>query len=232
MKSDNNQKPKKRRGLFSGPKNRRPFSLYENQTMTPDRAMLFKLRPGPINFTSLRTDYKKILHPIASELIQIRKSLRMSQQDFALALGINKDALINFENGRSKRFPEGILDEARNILKEEESDRVLPLEELSKLSMTEIMSRWRSLLQVETDEDLSILLGASRITLYRWRRRGGRPDDNDLLRYDRIAHSLAKKMRRGERRARYIVANNLKDESSPEKDQASAQKGGLVESQD
>lgn len=136
---------------------------------------------------------KRNLSEEARELINIRKSLGMIQADFALAIGLEKDKIVNMENGRIRNIPPQVLDEARKIFNGEYDDRVKPLEKLQNLSMPMILDHWWSMMGVDDDSEGAILLGICALTVERWRKSPSRPSARDLLRYDLIARKIADK---------------------------------------
>lgn len=136
------------------------------------------------------------LGPEAWELLSIRHSLGLTQADFALACGVDREKIVNIENGRVRTVPPELLATARRLHDEEREARVVPLADLRRLSMPEILNRWWQLLGIEDDQEGAILLGASAFTIRRWREGEGRPSDSDLLRYELIVRKRLQAMGR------------------------------------
>ncbi|WP_213382122.1 hypothetical protein [Allochromatium tepidum] len=145
--------------------------------------------------TALRGSYStKNLSERALELVKIRKKLGMTQADFAMSIGLEKDKIVNIENGRVRNIPDEILDEARKVMEGAYYGRVKPLADLQNLSMPEILDRWWAMMGVDNDEEGAILLGVCGLTVERWRTQPSRPAARDILRYDLIARKIAEKL--------------------------------------
>lgn len=137
-----------------------------------------RLRHGP---------EQKNLSEEALTLLAIRRELGMTQADFALALGETKERLVNIENARVKKVAPALLEAARCLASEERNGRIDPLAGLKKMTMNQIIDRWKEMVGASDDDECAMLLGASRTAVRRWRSEANRPMINDILRYETIA---------------------------------------------
>lgn len=140
---------------------------------------------------------KRHLGGDALEMIRIRKRLGMSQPDFAVALEVSRDKIINIENGRLVNIDAGLLEAARSMLESEHSSRVEPLLELENMDIKEILDRWKGMVGATSDNEAAILLGTTLTTIERWRKGGSRPTPESLLRYEIVAKRVQKRIQSG-----------------------------------
>lgn len=133
---------------------------------------------------------QKNLSEDALTLVSIRRDLGMTQADFALALGETKERLVNIENARVKKVSPKLLDAAKGLKEEEGQMRTDPLAHLKKMTMNQIIDRWRSMVGASEDDECAVLLGTSKTAIRRWRSEANRPSISDLLRYETIARRI------------------------------------------
>jgi transcriptional regulator with XRE-family HTH domain len=136
---------------------------------------------------------KKKLGTWAQELVDIRNSLGLTQDAFALAVGRVKDRIVNIENGRVKTEDEELMARARGLLDSDFETRVKPLEALSGMSMPEIIDRWWEMIGASDDKEGSVMMGLSIVTVTRWRENGVRPQPRDLLAHELMAKRIEAK---------------------------------------
>lgn len=137
---------------------------------------------------------KRHLGSDALEMLKIRKSLGMSQPDFAVALEVSRDKIINIENGRLVNIDKTLLQAARDMLHSEHSNRVEPLMELESMDIKDILERWKGMVGAISDNEAAILLGTTITTIERWRNGGSRPSPESLLRYEIAAKRIQKRI--------------------------------------
>lgn len=137
----------------------------------------------------------KELSPLAKELVGIRHQLAMTQTEYALALGMPRDRLVNLENGRTKSVSKDLINTARKLLQTEQRSRLEPLEMFRYLPMSQIVDRWWSKMDIESDAQGAEVLGLTPYTIERWRQMLARPSDSDLLRYERLVNWICERER-------------------------------------
>lgn len=132
------------------------------------------------------------------ELISIRERIGLSQAAFATALGVNRDRIVNIENGRVLNIPDDVLAAAREMLND--PARLERIERLRKAHMSTLVDDWMARLGLKTggfkphDEVAADLLQVHVNTIYRWRKNVARPDPEALLQMDRLVEILSLSM--------------------------------------
>lgn len=138
------------------------------------------------------------LSPDQRELVDIKNSLGLRHQDYAILLGIGLPRLSSYTYGRTASVPADVMKTARQLLAENaEATRLL--KEKFNRPMSEILQGWENSLGTSSDAELAGLIGVVTMTINRWRKNETKPDLSALNRYDRIVN---------------LVANNIKQLSS------------------
>lgn len=138
------------------------------------------------------------LSPDQRELVDIKNSLGLRHQDYAILLGIGLPRLSSYTYGRTASVPADVMKTARQLLAENaEATRLL--KEKFNRPMSEILQEWENSLGTSSDAELAGLIGVVTMTINRWRKNETKPDLSALNRYDRIVN---------------LVANNIKQLSS------------------
>ena len=128
------------------------------------------------------------------ELIRIREKIGLSQAQFATALGVKRDRIVNIENGRVLYIPDEVMSGARELLHDPE--RLERVERLNKKNMASLVDEWMSRLGLKTgghkphDQIAADLLLVHSNTISRWRKGEARPDPEALLQMDRLVSML------------------------------------------
>ena len=134
------------------------------------------------------------LSPDQQELVNIKNSLGLRHQDYAILLGIGLPRLSSYTYGRTASVPADVMKTARQLLAENaEATRLL--KEKFNRPMSEILQEWESKLGTTSDAELAGLIGVVTMTINRWRKNETKPDLSALNRYDRIVN---------------LVVNNIK----------------------
>ena len=134
------------------------------------------------------------LSPDQPELVDIKNSLGLRHQDYAILLGIGLPRLSSYTYGRTASVPADVMKTARQLLAENaEATRLL--KEKFNRPMSEILQEWENSLGTSSDAELAGLIGVVTMTINRWRKNETKPDLSALNRYDRIVN---------------LVANNIK----------------------
>ena len=110
------------------------------------------------------------LSPDQQELVNIKNSLGLRHQDYAILLGIGLPRLSSYTYGRTASVPADVMKTARQLLAENaEATRLL--KEKFNRPMSEILQEWENTM-----------------TINRWRKNETKPDLSALNRYDRIVN--------------------------------------------
>lgn len=134
------------------------------------------------------------LSPDQQELVNIKNTLGLRHQDYAILLGIGLPRLSSYTYGRTASVPADVMKTARQLLAENaEATRLL--KEKFNRPMSEILEEWESKLGTSSDAELAGLIGVVTMTINRWRKNETKPDLSALNRYDRIVN---------------LVVNNIK----------------------
>ena len=134
------------------------------------------------------------LSPDQQELVDIKNSLGLRHQYYAILLGIGLPRLSSYTYGRTASVPADVMKTARQLLAENaEATRLL--KEKFNRPMSEILQEWENSLGTSSDAELAGLIGVVTMTINRWRKNETKPDLSALNRYDRIVN---------------LVANNIK----------------------
>ena len=134
------------------------------------------------------------LSPDQQELVNIKNSLGLRHQDYAILLGIGLPRLSSYTYGRTASVPADVMKTARQLLAENaEATRLL--KEKFNRPMSEILQEWENKLGTTSDAELAGLIGVVTMTINRWRKNETTPDLSALNRYDRIVN---------------LVVNNIK----------------------
>lgn len=179
--------------------NRRTPTLLDPFTLSLRNAITIDSSSGAPRLLPERTTRgrqgpdQKNLSEDALFLLSVRREIGMTQADFALALGETKERLVNIENARVKKIAPELLVLAKKLRDEEHSVRADPLASLKKLTMNQVIDRWREMTKATDDDECAVLLGASQTTMRRWRAESNRPAVNDLLRYETIARRICER---------------------------------------
>ena len=125
------------------------------------------------------------LSPDQQELVNIKNSLGLRHQDFAILLGIGLPRLSSYTYGRTASVPADVMKTARQLLAENaEATRLL--KEKFNRPMSDILKKWENNLGTTSDAEIAGLIGVVTMTINRWRKNETKPDLSALNRYDRI----------------------------------------------
>ncbi len=125
------------------------------------------------------------LSPDQQELVNIKNSLGLRHQDFAILLGIGLPRLSSYTYGRTASVPADVMKTARQLLAENaEATRLL--KEKFNRPMSDILKEWENNLGTTSDAEIAGLIGVVTMTINRWRKNETKPDLSALNRYDRI----------------------------------------------
>lgn len=134
------------------------------------------------------------LSPDQQELVNIKNTLGLRHQDYAILLGIGLPRLSSYTYGRTASVPADVMKTARQLLAENaESTRLL--REKFDRPMSEILAEWESKLGTTSDAEIAGLIGVVTMTINRWRKNETKPDLSALNRYDRIVSLVANNIR-------------------------------------
>lgn len=138
------------------------------------------------------------MRPRVKELAMIRVTLRLTREDFALALQASAHNVNAYLSNRADP-PDSILERARKLLADSAGD-MAEMEALEKqfanLTMSQILRGWANRLGVGIDQKGSSVLarctGTTIVTISRWRRNKARPRLLELARYDAMVEQAIK----------------------------------------
>ena len=109
------------------------------------------------------------LSPDQQELVNIKNSLGLRHQDYAILLGIGLPRLSSYTYGRTASVPADVMKTARQLLAENaEATRLL--KEKFNRPMSEILQEWENKLGTTSDAELAGLIGVVTMTINRWRK--------------------------------------------------------------
>jgi hypothetical protein len=138
------------------------------------------------------------------ELKAIQEQMHLPVVKFGQLLGLKKPIIIGYLYGRLS-VPDNILEEARLLRLNQDSDVWDLRLRFENQPMDRIIDGWMELLGLQTagrakvplDAKLAELLGVSRVTVWRWRRETIRPEIRDIAAFDRVVreHAAAKQQR-------------------------------------
>lgn len=130
------------------------------------------------------------------ELVDIKNTLGLRYQDFAVMLDIGLPRLSSYTYGKTASVPPEIMETARKLLNENHNMSMQIREKFSR-PMSEILDEWAKKLGTRSDAQLASLLGVVSMTIARWKKDETRPDLSALNRYDRIVELIVKNTRIG-----------------------------------
>lgn len=123
------------------------------------------------------------------ELVDIKNTLGLRHQDFAIMLDIGLPRLSSYTYGRTASVPAEVMKAARQLL-EENNQISMQIKEKFSRPMSEILTEWSEKLGTRSDAELAALLGVVSMTINRWKKNETRPDLSALNRYDRIVELI------------------------------------------
>lgn len=135
------------------------------------------------------------------EMIRIRKKLGFSQQQFATALAVNRDRIVNIENGRVAKVPKEMLRNAKQLL--DDPEYLAQVERLRNTDMDKLLSIWWERLGIPNDGSMKSdrmgaqVLGVHINSIYRWRRGEVRPDMESLIRMEAAVEFMVNNLKSG-----------------------------------
>jgi DNA-binding transcriptional regulator YiaG len=141
-----------------------------------------------------RTKSKVQLSKEQQELVDIKNTLGLRHQDFAIMLDIGLPRLSSYTYGRTATVPPEIMKTARQLLAENSRTSMQIRKKFSR-PMSEILDEWAEKLGTRSDVQLAALLGVVSMTINRWKRNETRPDLSALSRYDRIVELIVNNTR-------------------------------------
>ena len=124
------------------------------------------------------------------ELVDIKNTLGLRHQDFAIMLDIGLPRLSSYTYGRTASVPAEVMNNARQLLAENSKISMQIREKFSR-PMSEILNEWADKLGTRSDAQLAAMLGVVGMTINRWKKNETRPDLSALNRYDRIVELIA-----------------------------------------
>lgn len=134
-------------------------------------ADLDKKKPEPAAPVA-RVNGKRVLIKDAKELLRIRNMLHLSNQKMALSVGIEHPLFCAYIYGRTKKIPERVMQEARDLVRKNGDAYKQVLQRLGKRSMRRIVSDWLTALGQPSDQGgltaLGKVLGVNWHTVRRW----------------------------------------------------------------
>lgn len=134
------------------------------------------------------------LSPDQQELVNIKNTLGLRHQDYAILLGIGLPRLSSYTYGRTASVPADVMKTARQLLAENaEATRLL--KERFDRPMSEILHEWENKLGTTSDAELAGLIGVVTMTIHRWRKNETKPDLSALNRYDHIVNLVVNNIR-------------------------------------
>lgn len=128
------------------------------------------------------------------ELVDIKNTLGLRHQDYAIMLDIGLPRLSSYTYGRTASVPAEVMKTARQLLAEN-SKMTMQLREKFSRPMSEILDEWAEKLGTRSDAQLAALLGVVSMTINRWKKNETRPDLSALSRYDRIVELIVNNTR-------------------------------------
>ena len=134
------------------------------------------------------------LSPDQQELVNIKNTLGLRHQDYAILLGIGLPRLSSYTYGRTASVPADVMKTARQLLAEN-SEATRLLKEKFNRPMSEILQEWENNLGTTSDAELAGLIGVVTMTINRWRKNETKPDLSALNRYDRIVNLVVNNIR-------------------------------------
>ncbi|MDR1310463.1 MAG: hypothetical protein LBK01_01110 [Burkholderiaceae bacterium] len=165
-------------------------TLLPSVTMVPPSNMESILKKGKSKRAAAKKASSVELSRDQQELVDIRKTLGLRHQDFAIMLNIGLPRLSSYTYGRTAKVPEEIMATARQLLAEN-ADVSKQIRDKFARPMSEILTEWAKKLGTRTDTELASLLGVVSMTVSRWKKNGTRPDLSALNRYDHIVDLIA-----------------------------------------
>jgi len=144
-----------------------------------------------------RPPAQRVLSADNQDLVDIRKGLDMSQAEFADALGIGMPRLASYEYGRAA-IPDWVMKASRDLADNNGNTLDSARTQYDGIAMPEILAGWARELGVPYDNSLELatLLGASKVTVTRWKNELIRPRLSALLRYEHMVKEAKKKLAR------------------------------------
>ncbi len=144
-----------------------------------------------------RPPAQRVLSADNQDLVDIRKGLDMSQAEFADALGIGMPRLASYEYGRAA-IPDWVMKASRDLADNNGNTLDSARKQYDGIAMPEILAGWARELGVPYDNSLELatLLGASKVTVTRWKNELIRPRLSALLRYEHMVKEAKKKLAR------------------------------------
>ncbi len=139
---------------------------------------------------TVRNQSKVPLTKEQQELVDIKNTLGLRHQDFAIMLDIGLPRLSSYTYGRTASVPPKVMMAARQLLVEHGRVSTQLREKFSR-PMSEILNEWAKKLGTRSDVQLAALLGVVSMTINRWKKNESRPDLTALSRYDRIVELIA-----------------------------------------
>lgn len=124
------------------------------------------------------------------ELVDIKNTLGLRHQDFAIMLDIGLPRLSSYTYGRTASVPAEVMEMARRLLAENSNVSRQIREKFSR-PMSEILSEWAEKLGTRSEAQLAALLGVVGMTINRWKKNETRPDLSALNRYDCIVTMIS-----------------------------------------
>ncbi len=134
------------------------------------------------------------LSPDQQELVNIKNTLGLRHQDYAILLGIGLPRLSSYTYGRTASVPADVMKTARQLLAEN-SEATRLLKEKFNRPMSEILQEWENNLGTTSDAEIAGLIGVVTMTINRWRKNETKPDLSALNRYDRIVNLVVNNIR-------------------------------------
>lgn len=128
------------------------------------------------------------------ELVDIKNTLGLRHQDFAIMLDIGLPRLSSYTYGRTASVPADVMKTARQLLAENRRMSMQIREKFAR-PMSEILDEWAEKLGTRSDTQLAALLGVVSMTINRWKKNETRPDLSALNRYDRIVELIVNNTR-------------------------------------
>ncbi|WAW10182.1 hypothetical protein NB640_00465 [Oxalobacter vibrioformis] len=141
-----------------------------------------------------RSKSKAQLSKEQQELVDIKNTLGLRHQDFAIMLDIGLPRLSSYTYGRTASVPADVMKTARQLLAEN-SKMSMQIREKFARPMSEILDEWAEKLGTRSDAQLAALLGVVSMTINRWKKNETRPDLSALNRYDRIVELIVNNTR-------------------------------------
>ncbi|MDR0934459.1 MAG: hypothetical protein LBM56_05200 [Burkholderiaceae bacterium] len=124
------------------------------------------------------------------ELVDIKNSLGLRHQDFAIMLNIGLPRLASYTYGRTASVPLEVMETARKLMAENHKISMQIREKFDR-PMSAILNEWAEKLGTRSDAQLAALLGVAGMTVSRWRKDETMPDLSALNRYDHIVELIA-----------------------------------------